>query len=201
MTWCEFHTESKVLLLNNNFQLLDDGHDWYCTECHLAGDVICCTNCHRVFHITCYNNRISNKKSNLKTELQNEYSQKISDLSSVKFENKQNGNVKLTESSANNNEAIDKNQSTNENVGDEETGAIRETETDGVNNNRQEAEVISEGHVSSTAEQNVPTLCMICLLLQNEKDCKLNTEDLNYLLGFTFNRIKMWVSSRQFQSK
>lgn len=30
-----------------------DGKDWYCFECHLAGDVIECTNCFRVFHQNC----------------------------------------------------------------------------------------------------------------------------------------------------
>ncbi|XP_069700462.1 zinc finger MYND domain-containing protein 11 isoform X2 [Periplaneta americana] len=30
-----------------------DGHDWYCFECHAGGDVICCTSCHRVYHVSC----------------------------------------------------------------------------------------------------------------------------------------------------
>ncbi|XP_049843177.1 zinc finger MYND domain-containing protein 11-like isoform X3 [Schistocerca gregaria] len=31
----------------------DDGHDWYCFSCHRGGDVICCTSCHRVYHLAC----------------------------------------------------------------------------------------------------------------------------------------------------
>jgi hypothetical protein len=34
-------------------QLVKDGHDWYCFECHAGGDVICCTTCHRVYHVSC----------------------------------------------------------------------------------------------------------------------------------------------------
>nr|CAH7754918.1 unnamed protein product [Callosobruchus chinensis] len=30
-----------------------DGKDWYCFECHLAGDVIPCVRCFRVFHAAC----------------------------------------------------------------------------------------------------------------------------------------------------
>ncbi|CAI6371186.1 unnamed protein product [Macrosiphum euphorbiae] len=30
-----------------------DSHDWYCFQCHSAGDVISCTTCYRVFHISC----------------------------------------------------------------------------------------------------------------------------------------------------
>lgn len=30
-----------------------DEHDWYCFECHSGGDVICCTSCHRVYHLAC----------------------------------------------------------------------------------------------------------------------------------------------------
>ncbi|KAK3923425.1 Zinc finger MYND domain-containing protein 11 [Frankliniella fusca] len=30
-----------------------DDHDWYCFICHSGGDVICCTSCHRVYHLAC----------------------------------------------------------------------------------------------------------------------------------------------------
>ncbi|PNF16453.1 Zinc finger MYND domain-containing protein 11 [Cryptotermes secundus] len=33
--------------------LVKDDHDWYCFECHAGGDVICCTSCHRVYHVSC----------------------------------------------------------------------------------------------------------------------------------------------------
>ncbi|XP_021930541.1 zinc finger MYND domain-containing protein 11-like isoform X2 [Zootermopsis nevadensis] len=33
--------------------LVKDGHDWYCFECHAGGDVICCTSCYRVYHVSC----------------------------------------------------------------------------------------------------------------------------------------------------
>ncbi|KAK7791097.1 hypothetical protein R5R35_000516 [Gryllus longicercus] len=34
-------------------KLEKDQHDWYCFECHRGGDVICCTSCHRVYHLAC----------------------------------------------------------------------------------------------------------------------------------------------------
>ncbi|XP_065223247.1 zinc finger MYND domain-containing protein 11 isoform X2 [Planococcus citri] len=34
-------------------KLEKDSHDWYCFECHSGGDVICCTSCHRVYHLSC----------------------------------------------------------------------------------------------------------------------------------------------------
>ncbi|XP_025416328.1 zinc finger MYND domain-containing protein 11-like isoform X1 [Sipha flava] len=30
-----------------------DSHDWYCFQCHSAGDVISCTSCYRVYHLSC----------------------------------------------------------------------------------------------------------------------------------------------------
>ncbi|XP_054712377.1 zinc finger MYND domain-containing protein 11-like [Uloborus diversus] len=30
-----------------------DGHDWYCFECHSGGEVVLCTKCHRVYHLQC----------------------------------------------------------------------------------------------------------------------------------------------------
>ncbi|VVC34742.1 Zinc finger, PHD-type,PWWP domain,Bromodomain,Zinc finger, FYVE/PHD-type,Zinc finger [Cinara cedri] len=30
-----------------------DCHDWYCFQCHSAGDVISCTSCYRVYHLSC----------------------------------------------------------------------------------------------------------------------------------------------------
>ncbi|GFR79542.1 zinc finger MYND domain-containing protein 11, partial [Elysia marginata] len=32
---------------------LDDGHDWYCFECHLPGEVYECNSCFRVYHQGC----------------------------------------------------------------------------------------------------------------------------------------------------
>ncbi|KAL4222170.1 zinc finger protein [Mactra antiquata] len=31
----------------------DDGHDWYCFECHLPGEMYACSDCWRVFHPDC----------------------------------------------------------------------------------------------------------------------------------------------------
>ncbi|KAL3832661.1 hypothetical protein ACJMK2_024284 [Sinanodonta woodiana] len=31
----------------------DDGHDWYCFDCHCPGEVVCCSDCWRVYHRNC----------------------------------------------------------------------------------------------------------------------------------------------------
>lgn len=46
-------TEQGILSLPSE-PLNDDSHDWYCCECHKAGKVECCQQCHRVFHLECY---------------------------------------------------------------------------------------------------------------------------------------------------
>ncbi|XP_064456016.1 zinc finger MYND domain-containing protein 11-like isoform X2 [Ornithodoros turicata] len=38
-----------------------DGHDWYCFECHRGGDVLLCTSCHRVYHVVCVKEDLSNE--------------------------------------------------------------------------------------------------------------------------------------------
>uniref|UniRef100_A0A0K8T066 SAMD1-like winged helix (WH) domain-containing protein n=1 Tax=Lygus hesperus TaxID=30085 RepID=A0A0K8T066_LYGHE len=43
-----------------------DKHDWYCSQCHLNGDVIPCGDCHRVYHVYC----ISNPQSSTKNKYQ-----------------------------------------------------------------------------------------------------------------------------------
>lgn len=40
-----------------------DFKDWYCFECHLAGDVNVCENCFRVFHFDCI--KIAKKRFNI----------------------------------------------------------------------------------------------------------------------------------------
>ncbi|XP_056632307.1 zinc finger MYND domain-containing protein 11 isoform X1 [Diorhabda sublineata] len=47
------HQIYKIPIQDESFQITFDGKDWYCFECHLAGDVIECTNCFRVFHQKC----------------------------------------------------------------------------------------------------------------------------------------------------
>ena len=40
----------------------DDGHDWYCCNCHRAGEVECCQQCYRVFHPECHHAENPEKK-------------------------------------------------------------------------------------------------------------------------------------------
>ncbi|XP_076044943.1 zinc finger MYND domain-containing protein 11-like isoform X2 [Oratosquilla oratoria] len=48
---------SKVGIEQEGFRLPNpseqDGHDWYCFECHRGGEVCCCSKCYRVFHQEC----------------------------------------------------------------------------------------------------------------------------------------------------
>ncbi|KAL3242784.1 hypothetical protein MRX96_020950 [Rhipicephalus microplus] len=38
-----------------------DGHDWYCFECHRGGEVLLCSTCHRVYHVVCVKEDLSNE--------------------------------------------------------------------------------------------------------------------------------------------
>lgn len=57
---------SKVGVEQEAFQLPEqpvqrDSHDWYCFECHRGGDVLLCTTCHRVYHVVCVKEDLSNE--------------------------------------------------------------------------------------------------------------------------------------------
>ncbi|KAL1437156.1 hypothetical protein MTO96_049141 [Rhipicephalus appendiculatus] len=57
---------SKVGVEQEAFQLPNepaerDGHDWYCFECHRGGEVLPCTTCHRVYHVVCVKEDLSNE--------------------------------------------------------------------------------------------------------------------------------------------
>ena len=40
----------------------DDGHDWYCFECHGPGEMYACSDCWRVFHADCQDEDTSDIK-------------------------------------------------------------------------------------------------------------------------------------------
>nr|XP_037268337.1 zinc finger MYND domain-containing protein 11-like isoform X1 [Rhipicephalus microplus] len=57
---------SKVGVEQEAFQLPNepaerDGHDWYCFECHRGGEVLLCSTCHRVYHVVCVKEDLSNE--------------------------------------------------------------------------------------------------------------------------------------------
>lgn len=37
----------------DEIDLMRDGHDWYCFECHSPGELLLCTECFRAYHISC----------------------------------------------------------------------------------------------------------------------------------------------------
>lgn len=95
--------------------------------------MLCCSMCHRVFHFTCYEEKLGNRTKN----------------------------------------------SNKKEVTDKKDGKVT---------------TVNEGDVSSSAEKAVPTFCSVCQLLQDEKECPVDRDMLNYLLSFTLNRIRIWVS-------
>lgn len=46
-------TEQEGFKIMEEAEIVDDGHDWYCFECHGPGDVVMCDGCWRVFHEMC----------------------------------------------------------------------------------------------------------------------------------------------------
>lgn len=45
--------EQEGFKIVDETEIVNDGHDWYCFECHGPGDVVLCDGCWRVFHRTC----------------------------------------------------------------------------------------------------------------------------------------------------
>ncbi|XP_043477585.1 zinc finger MYND domain-containing protein 11 [Leptopilina heterotoma] len=54
-------TEQAILSLPTE-TIDNDTYDWYCCECHKAGKVDCCQQCHRVFHLECHKPEDTGKK-------------------------------------------------------------------------------------------------------------------------------------------
>ncbi|KAF5303056.1 hypothetical protein FQR65_LT08385 [Abscondita terminalis] len=144
--------------------VLDDYKDWYCIDCHLAGDVKCCRMCHRVFHEEC-----ANKK------------QKISDIKSVNnfFCNKQ-----MEESKTNR---------TNDDLEAEVIDITSENELLVNNNIIDNTDIHNEKVENKNCNGYDLTLCSVCNMCKMEPKISLAKEELNYLLSFVHGRIKSWL--------
>uniref|UniRef100_A0A1Y1N527 MYND-type domain-containing protein n=2 Tax=Photinus pyralis TaxID=7054 RepID=A0A1Y1N527_PHOPY len=146
--------------------LLDDGKDWYCIDCHLAGDVIECRVCFRVYHMEC-----ANKKQNIYIRNGTVGSKEVSiDLKGI------NDVIDIT----NDNDAPVNNNKHNkvDKQSDNETSATN---------------YISLLMREENQTEYDSSLCSICNMCKLEPRSNIDKEELNYLLSFVHTRIKAWL--------
>lgn len=138
--------------------------------------MINCNTCHRVFHLSCHKDEeLKKNESDEKDNNRDLQDEKVEENKEVTNE-KEVSNEKLVS----NNEKEDDIQQV-------------ENKNSNVSTNVDEITVLSDD-VTSSGEQVTAAICSVCRLLQKEDDCKLSKDEMNYLLNFTLNRIKIWVS-------
>ncbi|KAK9739784.1 Bromodomain [Popillia japonica] len=151
----------------------NDGKDWYCIECHLAGDVTACKSCHRVFHAEC--SRHVRIKQPVYQSIIKHYH--ITN-STTQYENIANATAA---SNTHTDSVID-------------SDALKERELSIVHNfDKQDAKPESDTWKTNFVYDE--TICNICNLHRLEEVCALGKEELNHLLGFIMSRIRSWLPS------
>ncbi|GJQ70483.1 hypothetical protein Trydic_g22895 [Trypoxylus dichotomus] len=155
----------------------DDGKDWYCIECHLAGDVTTCKYCHRVFHAECSRNvRLKQKVFQCVEQY------KLANISSM-HDSALNTNVV--------NSVLNESKLTSDLSNDENTEVLaQDTE-----NNSLKQEIEAEDIDIKRNFIYDETICSICNLHRLEEKSDLTKEELNHLLGFIMDRIRSWLPS------
>lgn len=149
-----------------------DGKDWYCIECHLAGDVTSCQLCHRVFHNECAIR--AKQKPNIFKSI---------DIIA-------NDEIQQTTNETNDSIETDvKNEI--ENNGDEKNERLT-TEND--NNNKSENNDTDESVNKIVLDEIYnDKLCSLCNMSKYDTNLGLEKEELNHLLSFILERIRSWV--------
>lgn len=182
-----------------------DGKDWYCFECHLAGDVTPCANCFRVFHSDCITGAKRKfevqKKSNhypdappsITTEVSATPKASISDevIATSKVDSPKPNpapNDQVTVISDDSDDVIlDSQLNSSKNISsiDEDTEAdVTATSTK------------DSGEEKWVDKVNLPydeTLCSVCNINRIDYDCGLDRSEINYMLRFVLHRIRAWL--------
>lgn len=157
-----------------------DGKDWYCFECHLAGDVNVCLNCFRVFHSTCMPASKRRFEGQRKTILnQNRQTAKTPEqpaaLPPPPTVSQLDENVPISEE-----KGLDESKEDEESVPNISLNEDDVTTTDNAYN------VIKN-------YQYDETLCCICNIANIDTEYDLEKSEMNYLLKFVLHRIRSWV--------
>lgn len=163
--------------------VLDDYKDWYCIDCHLAGDVTSCRMCHRVFHEECANKKqylykktidSNNSWSNFTTK---DTEDSIKDKLNDSIETEDVIDITNENDSFVNNNIVD---NVDKQLEMMENSALKIV--DPINNLLQE-----------NCQGYDLTLCSICNMCKLEPKVLLDKTELNYLLTFVHTRIKSWL--------
>lgn len=158
-------------------QTREDGKDWYCIECHLAGDVVACRSCFHVFHAECSTKakqkldvfKLSTANKGQFDDSKTKSSEAIKDviLPEIPFE--------INESSSKDLDLVELDMS-----------------LESVNSVDNEVESQMKKNRNSFVYDE--SLCYICNLKEFDIECGMDKEELNHLLGFLLLRIKSWVN-------
>lgn len=152
--------------------LLDDGKDWYCIDCHLAGDIAECRVCYRVFHVEC-----ANRKQN------------IYNKSGGNFLPNKETSVELKTLSSEN-EIID--------ITNENDPLVNNNKHDkvGKQSNKDQNPILDYISLLWREENQTEydlSLCSICNMCKLDPKPNVDKGELNSLLTFVHNRIKSWL--------
>lgn len=148
-----------------------DGKDWYCFECHLAGDVISCANCFRVYHSDCITAAKRKfdvqKKANNYPKLVGEYAN-----STMVVENGEPVTI----------------------ICDDSDDVILTTKSDDMglgvaSSSKKESELLDKSKLEFDN-----SLCSVCNINRIDYNCGLDKTEMNYILRFVLHRIRAWVS-------
>lgn len=184
-----------------------DGKDWYCFECHLAGDVTPCANCFRVFHSDCITGAKRKFELQKKTNhYPSEPPSKTTEISATSKVSKANEISATSKVDSPKPKPASNDQVTI--ISDDSDDVILDSQLDSKDTSSSidadsEAEVIA----SSTKENSetnwvdkasLPydeSLCSVCNINRIDYDCGLDRSEINYMLRFVLHRIRAWVSN------
>ncbi|KAG5882338.1 hypothetical protein JTB14_037623 [Gonioctena quinquepunctata] len=140
-----------------------DGKDWYCFECHLAGDVTPCKKCFRVFHQDCIGG------------------------ARKKFDGQKNATKACTQSIPKPATVTEPNSEAVTIICDDDEAT---EETNGTENF---ASTSSNQHIDRSGIVFDEDLCAICNIQSIDNSCEMDKSEINYLLKFVLHRIRAWL--------
>lgn len=150
-----------------------DGKDWYCFECHLAGDVTECNNCVRVFHQDCLTG--ARKKFESQRGIMNFNIKKIANKTPMPLNSTESVTI----------------------IDDDDL--INIPTTNGTDPTTVDSHSSSNNITNNTATIDKSTftydesLCSMCNVKKIDTTSDMDKNEINYLLKFVLNRIRAWL--------